>query len=104
MRRLLLISIATLLFITACNGTKKTNARNFTKAIDQYIAKHGDVCTAIVRQFPIDVPLSEQKEQYGIGSKLAALEQAFNYAARSVPPEKTSGLVEMQKWFAKLHR
>jgi hypothetical protein len=76
MRRLLLISIATLLFITACNGTKKTNARNFTKAIDQYIAKHGDVCTAIVRQFPIDVPLSEQKEQYGIGSKLAALEQA----------------------------
>jgi hypothetical protein len=76
MRRLLLISIATLLFITACNGTKKTNARNFTKAIDQYIAKYGDVCTAIVRQFPIDVPLSEQKEQYGIGSKLAALEQA----------------------------
>jgi len=30
----------------------------------------------IVRQFPIDVPQSEQKEQYGIGLKLAALEQA----------------------------
>jgi len=76
MRRILLISIATLLFITACNGTKKPNERNFTKAINQYLAKHGDACTAIVRQSPMDVPLSEQKEQYGIGPKLAALEQA----------------------------
>jgi hypothetical protein len=76
MRRLLLISIATLLFITACNDSKKPNERNFTKAINQYLAKHGDACTAIVRQFPMDVPLSEQKEQYGIGPKLAALEQA----------------------------
>jgi hypothetical protein len=76
MRSLLLIPIATLLFITACNDTKKPNARNFTKAIDQYLAKHGDACTVIVRQFPVDVPLLEQKEQYGIGLKLTALEQA----------------------------
>jgi len=76
MRRLLLISIATLLFITACNDTKKPNARNFARAVDQYLAKHGDACTAIIGQFPIDVPLSEQKEQYGIGSKLTALEHA----------------------------
>jgi len=43
-------------------------------------------------------------EKINVHEELAALEQAFNYAARSVPPEKTSGLVEMQKWFAKLHR
>jgi hypothetical protein len=76
MRRLHLISIATLLFITACNGTKKPDARNFTIAINQYLAKHGDMCTAIVSQFPVDVPQREQKEQYGVGPKLAALEQA----------------------------
>lgn len=29
----------------------------------------------IGREFPIDLPLSEQKEQFGIGPKLAALEQ-----------------------------
>jgi len=69
MRRFLLFSIATLLFITACNDTKKPNARNFTKAIDQYLAKHGDTCTVIVQQFPIDVTLSEQKKQYGIRAK-----------------------------------
>ncbi len=35
---------------------------------------------------------------------LAALEGAFNYATRNVPPYETSGLVEMQRWFAKLRR
>jgi hypothetical protein len=76
MRGLLLISVAGCLFLVACNGVKKPSTRNFTKAINQYLAKHGDACTTIVRQFPIDVPLSEQKEQYGIEPKLAALEQA----------------------------
>jgi hypothetical protein len=76
MRRLHLISIATLFFITACNGAKKPDARNFTIAINRYLAKHGDVCTVIVSQFPVDVPQREQKEQYGVGPKLAALEQA----------------------------
>jgi hypothetical protein len=36
--------------------------------------------------------------------ELAALEDAFNYATRNVPPDTASGLVEMQKWFAKLRR
>ena len=35
---------------------------------------------------------------------LAALARAFNIALRSSPPEPSSGLVEMQKWFAKLRR
>jgi hypothetical protein len=35
---------------------------------------------------------------------LAALEGAFNYATRNVPPNPASGLVEMQKFLAKLPR
>lgn len=33
---------------------------------------------------------------------LAILESAFNHATRSLPPRPSSGLVEMQRWFAKL--
>jgi len=33
---------------------------------------------------------------------LAMLESAFNHATRSLPPRPSSGLVEMQHWFAKL--
>jgi hypothetical protein len=35
---------------------------------------------------------------------LSALEDAFNYALRELPPREESGLVEMQRWFAKLRR
>lgn len=35
---------------------------------------------------------------------LASLEGAFNHALRTMPPRESSGLVEMQKWFAKLPR
>ena len=35
---------------------------------------------------------------------LALLEGAFNHALRTLPPRPSSGIVEMQKWFAKLRR
>jgi hypothetical protein len=76
MRNLYVVSIAGLLFLTTCNNAKKPSDANFTNAIDQYLAKHGEACTVLNRQFPLDVPKREQKDQYGIGPKLAALEQA----------------------------
>jgi hypothetical protein len=35
---------------------------------------------------------------------LALLESAFNHAIRTLPPRESSGMVEMQKGFAKLRR
>lgn len=35
---------------------------------------------------------------------LDALEGLFNHATRTMPPRETSGMVEMQKYFAKLRR
>jgi len=76
MRNIYLVSIAGLLILAACNDTKKPSDVHFKTAINEYLAKHGEACTVIGQQFPIDVPRSEQSEQYGIGPKLAALEQA----------------------------
>ncbi len=76
MRRLSLISITGLLFLMACNSTRKPSYENFTKAINKYLAKHGEVCTSIGRQFPIDIPASAQQAQYGFGPQLTALQQA----------------------------
>jgi hypothetical protein len=76
MRFFQLVSIAGLLALIACNSSKTPSDTNFSKAINEYLAKHGQACTVIGRQFPIDVTRSEQSEQYGIGPKLAALEQA----------------------------
>jgi hypothetical protein len=76
MRNLYVASIAGLLFLAACNNAKKPSDANFTNAINQYLTKHGEACTVLNRQFPLDVPMREQKKQYGVGLKLAALEQA----------------------------
>ena len=76
MRRFFLISIAGILFLIACSSQKSPTAANFTKAINQYLAKHGDACTVIGHQFPVDVSKSEQRLQSGIALQMAALEQA----------------------------
>lgn len=76
MRYLRLVCITGLFVFIACNDAKKPSEANFTKAINQYLTKHGDVCMAIGRHFPIDIPQLEQREPYGIAPKLAGLEQA----------------------------
>lgn len=76
MPRFCLVPIAGVLILTACNSMKQPSATNFTKAINQYLMRHGAACSVIGRQFPIDVPQAEQREQYGIRTKLATLEQA----------------------------
>lgn len=76
MRSLYLVPIAGLLLLAACNGIEKPGDANFRKAINQYLTKHGEACTVIGHQFPIDVPRSEQSGQFGIGLELSVLEQA----------------------------
>lgn len=67
MRCLYLVFIAGLLAMVACNNTEKPNDVNFTKAINQYLAKHGRPCAWIGQPFPVDVSESEQKFQSGTG-------------------------------------
>ena len=76
MRSLHLVPIVGLLLLAACSDVKTPNNANFTRAINRYLAKHGDACTVIGRQFPIDVPKADKNDTYGIAPELAALEQA----------------------------
>jgi hypothetical protein len=76
MRRFSLVSIVALVLLSACNDAKKPNASNFRKAINQYLAKHGEACTVIGREFPVDVTESEQKLQSDTATQMAVLEQA----------------------------
>ncbi|HVB55482.1 MAG TPA: hypothetical protein VNE63_03490 [Candidatus Acidoferrales bacterium] len=76
MRKLALISIAGLLLIAGCNDSKKPDAANFTKTINQYLARHGQACTFFAQTFPIDIPASALMDQYGTAPQMAALELA----------------------------
>lgn len=75
MRRSFVVSLAALFFLAGCNNAKKPSNANFTKAINQYLAKRNDACSSLGQTLPVDVTVPEQKEQYGIGPQLAALEE-----------------------------
>jgi AraC-like DNA-binding protein len=76
MRSFQIIPIAGFFLLTACNDARNPSNANFTAAINQYLSKHGETCTSIGRQFPIDVPAAAQQTQYGFGPQLTALQQA----------------------------
>ena len=65
-----------MLALTACNSAKKPSDANFRKAINQYLAKHGESCTGIGREFPVDITESEQRLQSDTATQMAVLEQA----------------------------
>jgi hypothetical protein len=76
MRFLSLAFIASMLALSACNSTKKPSDSNFRKTINQYLAKHGEACTMIGREFPVDVTEAEQRLQSDTATQMAVLEQA----------------------------
>jgi hypothetical protein len=76
MRRRIVVSLAVFLVLAGCSNEKKPNAANFTKAINRYLASHGQECTLFAETFPIDVPASELKDQSGTPAQMAALGRA----------------------------
>jgi len=76
MRKISIAMLTGILLVTGCNSAKKPSNANFRKAINQYLAMHGQACTWIGQAFPVDVSESELKSNFGISSKMAVLEQA----------------------------
>lgn len=75
MRKMLLIGLACCLSLAACKNPKKPSKSNFTKAINSYLDKQGNLC-ASVGAFPIDLTVAEQKMTIGEAPEMIALEQA----------------------------
>lgn len=76
MRKTILLTLTVLVALCGCNNEKKPSAANFTKAINAYLVKHGQVCALVDQTFPANVTLPEEKQLTGIGPQAAALEQA----------------------------
>lgn len=71
-----ILLLAAFLLLGGCTREKKLGTVNFTNAINQYLAKHGQECTYFAQAFPIDVLASELKDQSGTSAEMAALEKA----------------------------
>ena len=76
MYRTRFILFSGIILLAACNDIKKPNSTNLTKAINQSLQRHGDLCTPLGQPLPTDIPQSEQQDQYGIFPELTTLEKA----------------------------
>lgn len=76
MRKCIVLLLAAFVALLGCKSARKPSAANFTKAINEYLAKHGRECTYFAQTFPIDVPASELKDSSGTAPQMAALERA----------------------------
>jgi hypothetical protein len=76
MRKPITLILTILIPLYGCSNERKPNAANFTKAINEYLAKHGQECTFFAQMFPIDVSASELKDQSGTAPQMVALEKA----------------------------
>jgi hypothetical protein len=73
MRNFLLIPTTGFILLVACSDSRKPTSANFTAAVNQYLEHHGQACTLIGSQFPVDIPRSQQSS---IDAKLSALQHA----------------------------
>jgi hypothetical protein len=94
MWRSILIPVAAFWMLGSCNDTRRADSANFTTAINQYLAKHGQACTFFAQTFPIEVPASELKDQSGTPTQVAVLERAAGARQRydSRPPRHDGAL------------
>jgi hypothetical protein len=72
LRSFLLIPTTGLILLVACKDVRKPTSANFTAAVNQYLDHHGQACTLIGPQFPVDIPRSQQSS---VGEKLSALQR-----------------------------
>jgi hypothetical protein len=63
------------LLLIGCAGKKDANERNFSEALNSYLAKEGQLCLGIPSAWPVDVNEAERRGGMGTAAEMAALEK-----------------------------
>jgi hypothetical protein len=64
------------LLLVGCASKNDANERNFSEALNSYLAKKGQLCLGIPSAWPVDVNEAERRSGMGTAAEMAALEKA----------------------------
>ena len=64
------------LLLLGCASKKDANEKNFSEALNSYLAKKGQVCLGIPSAWPVDLNEAERRGGMGTAAEMAALEKA----------------------------
>ena len=64
------------LVLVGCASKKDANEKNFSEALNSYLAKKGQLCLGIPSAWPVDLNEAERRGGMGTAAEMAALEKA----------------------------
>jgi hypothetical protein len=70
----LCVMVIGILLLVGCGSTNDANQKNFSAAINAYLAKRGQLCLGIPSTWPVDLNDAERRSGMGTAAEMAALE------------------------------
>ena len=70
------LALFSVLLLVSCASKKDANEKNFSEALNSYLAKKGQICLGIPSPWPVDLNESEHRSGMGRAPEMAALEKA----------------------------
>ena len=64
------------LLLIGCASKNDANEKNFSEALNSYLAKNGQLCLGIPSAWPVDLNEAERRGGMGTAAEMAALEKA----------------------------
>ncbi len=86
------LTLFSLLLLVSCASKKDANEKNFSEALNSYLATKGQICLGIPTAWPVDLNEAERRSGMGRAVEMAALEKAGLVRSHEAETEYTPPL------------
>jgi hypothetical protein len=86
------LALFSVLLLVSCASKKDANEKNFSEALNSYLAKNGQICLGIPSAWPVDLNEAERRSGMGRAVEMAALEKAGLVRSHKTETEYTPPL------------
>jgi len=86
------LALFSVLFLVSCASKKDANEKNFSEALNSYLANKGQICLGIPSAWPVDLNEAERRSRMGRAAEMAALENAGLVRSHEMETEYTPPL------------
>jgi len=86
------VTLFSALVLVSCASKNDANEKNFTQALNAYLAQKGNLCLGIPSAWPVDLNEAERRSGIGRAAEMAALEKAGLVRSREMETEYTPPL------------
>jgi hypothetical protein len=86
------LTLFSLLLLVSCASKKDANEKNFSEALNSFLAKKGQLCLGIPSAWPVDLNEAERRGGMGTAAEMTALEKAGLVRSHEAETEYTPPL------------